>query len=291
VLDEAIDRASLPLALARSAVGALRTPGPTLRGARERMTSVWEALSTALRLPSATALERPIGPHRRVEWRVFDLAQIKALGRQLGGKVNDVVLAMVAGAMRRFLERRGEPLDTIDYRVVVPVNMRSPSGEPWVANRDSAFFLSLPVSESKPLARFEAVRSETARLKSSHAADGIDFLGQLVDRIGSTWLTGVFATIALRVQPYNQIVSNVPGPQFPLYVLGARLLELYPMPPLFERQGLGTAVMSYDGRLCWCILADRDVVADLGLLARDVDAAFRELRGAAQRSSRSRPGR
>jgi len=143
--------------------------------------------------------------------------------------------------------------------------------------------LSLPVSESDPLARFEAVRTETARLKSSHAADGIDFLGQLIDRTGSTWLIGLFARIALRVQPYNQIVSNVPGPQSPLYVLGARLLELYPMPPLFERQGLGTAVMSYDGRLCWCILADRDVVPDLGALARDVDEAFHELRGAGGR--------
>lgn len=78
------------------------------------------------------------------------------------------------------------------------------------------------------------------------------------------------------MQPYNQILSNVPGPQYPLYVLGARLLELYPMPPLFERQGLGTAVMSYDGRLCWCILADRDVVPDLGALAHDVDAAFHD---------------
>jgi diacylglycerol O-acyltransferase len=291
VLDEAIERASMPLALARAAAGALRAPGQTLSLARERTASVSEALLGALHLPSATALERLIGPHRRVEWRVFDLAQIKALGHQLGGKVNDVVLAIVTGAMQRFLERRGEPLQTIDYRVVVPVNMRSPSGEPGVANRDSAFFLSLPVSEPKPLARFEAVRSETARLKRSHAADGIDFLGQLVDRTGSTWLTGVFARIALRVQPYNQIVSNVPGPQFPLYVLGARLLELYPMPPLFERQGLGTAVMSYDGRLCWCIVADRDVVPDIGLLARDVDAAFRELHGAARRSSRSRPKR
>jgi WS/DGAT/MGAT family acyltransferase len=288
VLDEAMDTADTPLALARAAVGAVRAPAPTLRLARERMASVWDALSTALHLPSATALERPIGPHRRVEWRVFELRQIKALAKQLGGKVNDVVLAIVTGAMRRFLERRGESLATIDYRVVVPVNMRSPSGEPSVANRDSAFFLSLPVTESNPLARFEAVRSETARLKSSHAADGIDFLGQLVDRTRSTWLTSVFANIALRVQPYNQIVSNVPGPQFPLYVLGARLLELYPMPPLFERQGLGTAVMSYDGRLCWCILADRDVVPDLDLLAGDVDAAFRELRGAARPSSRSR---
>lgn len=283
MLDEAIDRASTPLALARAAAGALRAPGPTLRRARERAASVSEALRTALYLPSATVLERPIGPHRRVEWRVFDLAEIKALGQQLGGKVNDVVLAIVTGAMRRFLERRGEPVPKIDYRVVVPVNMRPPSGESGVANRDSAFFLSLPVSESDALARFEAVRTETARLKNSHAADGIDFLGQLVDRTGSTWLTGLFARIALRVQPYNQIVSNVPGPQYPLYVLGSRLLELYPMPPLFERQGLGTAVMSYDGRLCWCLLADRDVVPDLGALAHDVEAAFQELRGAASR--------
>jgi WS/DGAT/MGAT family acyltransferase len=288
LITEAIDRARTPLALARASFGALRSPAPTLRRARERMGSVWEALSSALHLPSATSLERPIGPHRRVEWRVFELAQVKALGKELGGTVNDVVLAIVTGAMRRFLERRGEPLETIDYRVVVPVNVRSPSGEPGVANRDSAFFLSLPISESKPLARFETVCAETARLKRSHAADGIDFLGQLVERTGSTWLVGVFATIALRVQPYNQIVSNVPGPQFPLYVLGARLLELHPMPPLFERQGLGTAVMSYDGRLCWCILADRDVVPDLGLLAGDVDAAFRELRDAARRSPRSR---
>ena len=244
------------------------------------MASVWEALRTALHLPSTTVLERPIGPHRRVEWRVFDLAQIKALGLRLVGTENDVVLAIVTGAMRRFLERRGEPLEKIDYRVVVPVNMRSASGDPGVANRVAAFFLSLPVSEPDPLARFETLRTETARLKSSHAAEGIDFLEQLVDRIGSTCLTGLFARLALRVQPYNQIVSNVPGPQSPLYVLGARLLELYPILPLFEREGLGTGVMSYDGRLCWCMVADRDVVPDLGALAHDVEAAFHELRGA-----------
>ncbi len=290
MLDEAIDRVGMPFALAGAAAQALRAPGRTLRVACERASAVAEALRTGLHLPSATVLERPIGPHRRVEWRVLDLAEVKALGRRLGGKVNDVVLAIVAGAMQRFLARRGEPLATIDYRVVVPVNMRSPSGEAGVANRDAAFFLSLPVAEPDPLARFEAVRAETARLKGSHAADGIDFLGRLVDRAGSTWLTGVFAGIALRVQPYNQIVSNVPGPQFPLYVLGARLLELYPMPPLFERQGLGTAVMSYDGRLCWCMLADRDVVPDVGVLAHDLDAAFHELRDAAEHRGMFRTG-
>lgn len=127
---------------------------------------------------------------------------------------------------------------------------------------------------------FAAVRSETARLKSRHAADGIDFLGELVDRTGSTWLTGLLASIAMRVQPYNQIVSNVPGPQHPLYVLGARLPQPLPDPPLFERQGLSTAVMSYDGRLFWCMLVDRDVVRDVGELSHEVEAAFEELRAA-----------
>ena len=281
VLDEAIDWASTPLALARAAAGALRTPGQTLRRARERAASVSEALRTGFHQPSVTVLERPIGPHRRIERGVLDLSEVKALSHQLGGKVNDVVLAIVSGAMRRFLERRGEPLEKIDYRVVVPVNMRSPSGDPGVANRVSAFFLSLPVSEPNPLARFQTVCTETERLKSSHAAEGVDFLGQLVDRVGFPWLTGLFARLALRVQPYSQIVSNVPGPQSPLYVLGARLLEIYPILPLFEREGLGTGLMSYDNRLCWCIVADRDVVPDLGALARDMEAAFQELLGAA----------
>jgi WS/DGAT/MGAT family acyltransferase len=200
-----------------------------------------------------------------------------------------VVLAIVAGAARRFLERRGERLDDIDYRVVVPVNVRSPSGDPGVANRVSAFFLSLPVAEPDPLGRFERVRSETARLKSSRTAEGVDFLAQLVDRAGSAWLTGIGVRLVERVQPYNQIVSNVPGPQYPLYVLGARLLELFPMSPLFERQGLGTTVFSYDGKMCWGMVGDRDVVPDLGALARDVEAALAELREAAAKRPPAEP--
>jgi WS/DGAT/MGAT family acyltransferase len=280
-LDEALDRASTPFALARAAAGALRAPRQTLRRALGRAGAVAEALRDGFHRLSPTALERPIGPHRRVDWRTFELADFKALGRQLGGTVNDVVLAIVAGATRRFLERRGERLDAIDYRVVVPVNERSSSGDPGVANRVSAFFLSLPVATADPLARFEMVCSETARLKSSRAAEGIDLLVQLVDRVSSAWLTGLGLRLVERVQPYNQIVSNVPGPQYPLYVLGARLLELFPLGPLFERQGLGTTVMSYDGRMYWGIVADRDVVPDLAALARDVEDALAELREAA----------
>jgi diacylglycerol O-acyltransferase / wax synthase len=277
-LDEVIERSRAPLEIWRDLGSALRDPGKALRSARERAVSVGEALRTGFHLPSDTGLNRPIGPHRRVEWRVFDLAEIKSLARRLGGTVNDVVLTMVTGSVRRFLSRRREPLEEIDYRVVIPVNMRSASGDPGVANRVSAFFLSLPVAEPDPVKRFQAVHEETVRLKASRAADGIDFFTQLVERSGSTWLTQLGVRLAARVQPYNQTVSNVPGPRFPLYVLGARLLELYPLPPLFERQGLATAVLSYDGRVCWGLVADRDGVPDLAAMAEDVEAALEELR-------------
>ena len=283
-LDEIASRAAAPGAIWR-VLEAWRAPEQALRVARDRAAAVGEALRSGLRLPSATPLERAIGPHRRVEWRVLDLAALKALRRRLGGTLNDLVLAIVAGSMRRFLMRRGEDLEGIDYRVVIPVDMRSLSGEVHGSNRVSAIFLSLPVAEPDPRARLEAVRKETERLKGSHAADGLDVFTRLLDRAGATWLTGLGVRLATRVQPYNQIVSNVRGPSMPLFVLGARLLELHPIPPLFERQGLGTAVMSYDGRVCWGLVADRDLAPDLALLGDDVEAALEELHGIASTPS------
>jgi WS/DGAT/MGAT family acyltransferase len=262
-------------------------PEQALETARERGASVVEALRSGLHLPTETELNHRIGPHRRVAWRTLPLSDVKEVKKSLGGTVNDVVLATVTGAVRRFLDRRGESLDDIDYRVVIPVNMRSETGEPELANRVSAYFMALPVSEPDPLRRLERIAEETTRLKTSKAADGIDFFTQLVDRSRSTWLTELGVRFAARVQPYNQIVSNVPGPQFPLYVLGARMLRLFPLPPLFERQGLGTAVMSYDGNVCWGLTADRDSVPDLPALADDVLAAFEDLQTLARKGSDS----
>lgn len=280
-LDEAVTRTRQALSLPDELSASLRDPREALRQAGDRAVSVIEALRAGFRAPSESGLNRPIGPHRRVGWRTFDLDEVKVLRRRLGGTVNDVVLTLVASAMRRFLLRRGEAIDEMDYRVVIPVNMRPSSESPEAANRVSAFFLSLPLGEPDPIGRFEAVRAETKRLKESRAAAGVDFFTQLVERSGSTWLTRAGVRLAARVQPYNLIVSNVPGPQLPLYVLGARLLELFPLPPLFERQGLGIAVMSYDGRLCWGLTADRDVAPDVSALARDLDAALAELHDAA----------
>jgi WS/DGAT/MGAT family acyltransferase len=280
-VDEVIERVGGPISILRDVGDALRKPDRALEAIQDRGTSVLEALKAGFRRPAETELNRPIGPHRRVEWRNCDLADLKEVKARLGGTINDVVLTVVTGAIRRFLERRGERLADIDYRVVIPVNMRSGDGDEGVANRVSAFFMSLPVSEPDPVRRLAAVREETARLKDSRAAAGIDFFTQLVERSRSTWLTEMGVRFAARMQPYNQIVSNVPGPQFPLYVLGARLLQLYPLPPLFERQGLGTAVMSYDGQVCWGLVADRDSVPDLAALADDLDDSFEELRSIA----------
>jgi WS/DGAT/MGAT family acyltransferase len=238
------------------------------------------AMPQALRRPNPAPWNKPISGERRAAWSEMNFQEVRGIRSKLGGTVNDVVLTIVAGAIGRFLARRREATENIDYRVVVPVNMRGADGDPMLANRVSAFFISLPVRESDPLARFDAVRRETSRLKTSRAAEGIDFFTQLVDRSGSTWLTALGVRLAARVQPYNQIVSNVPGPQQPFYVLGARLEALFPLPPLFERQGLGTAVLSYSGKLCWGFVADRDSVPDLAALTRDVQAAHDELRDA-----------
>lgn len=269
-----------PASIARDLGRALLHPEAALRWTRARGAAVGEALRAGLRRPPTTALNEPIGPHRRVEWRIFPLDEIKRLRRALGGTVNDVVLTLVTGAVRRFLARRGEKLEGLQYRVVVPVNMRADRSDQGAANRVSAFFLSLPVGEDDPRTRFDLVRQQSLLQKTAKAADGIDFFTQLVDRSGSTLLTRVGVDLAARMQPYNLIV-NVPGPQLPLYVLGARLEELHPLPPLFERQGLGIAVLSYDGRVCWGLVADRDVVPDLAALAGDLDDALDELRQAA----------
>ena len=150
------------------------------------------------------------------------------------------------------------------------------------SNHVSGYFLSLPIHEPDPLRRVARVKEDTRRLKQSKAALGIDLLTRFVDWSGSTLLTLAGVRLASRLQPYNLIVTNVPGPQYPLYLLGARMLEIYPQLPLFENQGLGVAVMSYDGKVFWGLVGDWDLVPDLSDFAGAVDAAYRELRDAAE---------
>jgi WS/DGAT/MGAT family acyltransferase len=238
------------------------------------------ALRDGFRLVTGTPHNRPIGSHRRVAWLTLDLAEVKALRKSLGCTVNDVVLAVVTGGVRRFLEARGTKLRGLDYRVVIPVNMRAfrEGIDPGEGNRAAAWFLSLPVAEADPARRVQRICRETARLRESRAAVGLDWFTRIVDWTGSTFLTYAGVRLAARVHPYHLIVSNVPGPQFPLYLLGARMLAIHPQLPLFESQGLGVAVLSYDGKLCFGLVGDWDVVPDLDVVADGIREAFEELR-------------
>lgn len=257
-------------------------------GARERFEEtaerLWGFLRTGLRLPSPTPINGPIGPVRRCEWTSFDLAEVKAVKNRLGCTVNDVILTTVAGALRRYFLRHGADVAALDCRVAVPVNVRRPEEAGTLGNRVSAWLLSLPVGTASPLARYRRIAQQTAELKTSRQAEGVEALARAAELFDPIITLGV--RLAATLHPYNLIVSNVPGPPVPLYLLGARLLEGYPVVPLFEHQGLGIATFSYDGRLFWGLNACWDLVPDVADLVRDLVDAFRELRAAARARER-----
>lgn len=250
--------------------------------------SAWETLATGIPPLPATPLNRPIGRGRRVDWRSLDLAAVRELRKRLDGTLNDVALSIVAGALARYLRARRVRLRGLDFRIVVPVDVRASENDRGAANRVSAWFVSLPLGEKNPVRRFEKIREQTRRRKNAHAASAIDALFRLADSSGSTPLTALGVRFVSNLRPYHMIVTNVHGPMVPLYLLGARLRELHPLVPLFANQGLSVAMMSYDGRIHVGLNADWDAVRDLAPLADAFEASLDELRVAAERGAAGR---
>ncbi len=279
--DEVRHRMRVPVQIAQEIRGALRTPERAGADLVDRVTAVVNLARAGLRGAAETPLNRSIGPFRRFDWLALDLAEAKEVKNALGGTVNDVVLATVAGAVGRFLTRRRVNVDVLDFRSAVPVSTRTPHDAQLPGNQVSAWLISLPIQERDPRRRMEKVREMTGNLKQRDEARGAALLMQVGEWAGPGALRlGVQLTAALN--PYNLIVTNVPGPPFPLYLLGARMLSGYPQVPLFDRQGLGVALFSYTGQLCWGFNADWDLVPDLADFVADVEASFRELLSAAR---------
>lgn len=270
-----------PLAALRAARDALRRPEEASAHFTESAQAVWQALSAGFRVPPDTPINRPIGTHRRLDWCSISLAEVKHVKKRLDGTVHDVVLTVVTGAVRRFLKARRFPIGQLDFRIVIPVNMSSGTEDAKAANRVSALFLSLPIAERDPMRQFEKIKARTQRLQHSRAAQGIEILTRLMDWSGWDLLTFWGVRLASTVRPYNMIVTNVPGPQFPLYLLGRPLEAFYPHTPLFQNQGIGVSVMSYRGKVCFGLTADWDLVPDLSVFARAIDSSFAELSAAA----------
>ena len=273
------DRAAWQLDMSRAIVGELgrvaRRPAEVAEWTRWGR-SLWQALGLGLRPAPDSPLNRPIAANRRFAWQVVDLADVKAVRDRLGGTVNDVVLATVAGAVRRFLRRRDPDAPLADLRALVPVSTRSAADARTLGNHVGAWLVPLPVSEADPLRRFGRVRETTDSLKAAREAFGARFLTET----GSA-LLGLSVRMLEWMHPFNLVVTNVPGPPIPLYLLGARLRHAFPLVPLFPGQGLGVAVLSYAGQLCWGVNADCHVAPDVDGFAEALGVAFDELRSAA----------
>ncbi len=256
-------------------------PGPAASGERTAartpsIRGVRALLGNAVRHVSATPLNVDIGPRRSVDWTRLPFDQVRQIGRSGGGTLNDAVLAIATGALRAFLRRRGEAVEDLEFRVVVPVSMRTDAGTASPGNRVSEMIVRLPLGESDPRARLRLITETTQGLKASGQAGAGDLLARAVELLPAPLVGPIFRRAA-RSSAANLILTNVPGPQVPVFLLGAHQAETYPMVPMLADQALGIALMSYDGGLFWGFNADGDVVGDLPDLVEDVEAGFAEL--------------
>jgi WS/DGAT/MGAT family acyltransferase len=192
--------------------------------------------------------------------------------------VNDVVLATVTEAVRRYLFRRRVDQRRVDFRIAAPVSVRRKDHDRRQGNHVSTWIVPLPIHLEDASEQLREIRATTAARKASEAALAIDTLMEAAE-----WLPAALVSRATRLAqgPANMIVTNVPGPQFPLYSVGARLLGMYPLVPLLPGGGLGVALFSYEDKLCWGFNADRELVPDLPMFVSDVLVAFEKLRAAA----------
>jgi len=287
--DALIERATQPQELVRSARAALAAPSRLLTGARERLELAGLAPSRLSPAPP-TPLNVAVGPHRRYTWVDADLGELQKIKDALGGTVNDAVLAVVAGALGSYLRRRGTDTRDLVLRALVPISVHPDGIEDPDAVEIAPLAAPLPVGIEDPVQQYRSIRDAVAEQEGSLRAIGARELTEL-DGFASPTLMSQAARLRQSPRAFNLVVTNVPGPQVPLYLLGRRLRSLYPVVPITGRQALGIAVMSYDGRLGFGLLADalRAAIEALASGASISQRAARGRRGAAARSPASSP--
>jgi diacylglycerol O-acyltransferase len=282
--DAVLHRATAPLRFVRGAGrDALRAPRDSMATLADNLSALGQTIQSAASPAMMTPFNRWIGSQRRFDWFAMDLDQVKEIKNRLGGTINDVVLCVVTGALGRFLTARGVPQHLLrrgPFRIFCPVNTRAASEHGELGNRVSNILATVPIAQRDPVRRLHEVSRIMAEKKGSHQARGTELIEEI-----SEWTTprllGGMVRLMSQSRPYNLVVTNVPGPQIPLYLLGARMLEMYPLVPLFSDQGLGIALFSYAGSIFWGFNADRDLVPDLHEFVRSVEESFVELREAA----------
>ncbi|MFZ0014946.1 MAG: wax ester/triacylglycerol synthase family O-acyltransferase [Acidimicrobiia bacterium] len=231
-------------------------------------------LSTSAKTP----LNPELGPSRRFNWTEMSLADVKSVKDALGGSVNDVVLAVTTGAVRRFLiENRDYDPDGAEFRAMNPVSTRDSSYQGQMGNQVAMWLVDLPIGDPDPASRYAAIKASTANLKETNQALGAATIVELSAGTPTTLLSLASRIAGPRIRPFNMTVTNIPGPQFPMYLLESQMLANYPMVPLWAQHGIGVALFSYNGRLLWGVQADYDTLPDSGDFVAALHSSFSEL--------------
>jgi len=265
------ERLTSPKEFARGVRAVFRGPRQVVRG----IGATSKFAATGISAPN-TPFNVEIGPHRRFAMTQTALSDLKRIKDEYGGTVNDVILSIVAGGIGKYLRARGHDTEGLEMKAMVPVSVRAAEEHGALGNRISAMMAPLPVWCEDPVERLQIMTEEMGDLKSSGQAVGAEILTKITDFAPTT-----IASQAARLQPaqrfFNLVVTNVPGPQFPLYVLGRQMESIFPMVPLARRQALCVGIMSYNGQVNFGLIGDYDAMADLESFALDLEAATEEL--------------
>jgi diacylglycerol O-acyltransferase / wax synthase len=273
-----LQRATHPSELVRGARALVEAPRRAAESAIQELGAAGSFLRTGFAAPGSP-INCSIGPYRRFTWVRTDLDDLKRIKNLAGGTVNDVVVTIVAGALGRYLRGRGHSTAGLELRAMVPISVRTADQRGALGNRVSAMMAPLPVWREDPVERLEAISSTMRHLKSSGQAVGASLLTDVTNFAPPT-IAAQAARLQSRQRFFNTVVTNVPGPQFPLYLLGRELLDVFPMVPLAANQAVCFGIMSYNGGVNFGLTADYDATPDLEALAGDVDASLAELTAA-----------
>jgi WS/DGAT/MGAT family acyltransferase len=258
----------------------VRNPRRALAEVGDAANAVAQVLPIFFGPTPSTPFNGHVSTLRRVVWTTFSLHEAKAMKNRLGGTLNDVVLTVITGALRAYLEAAGFSPDRTELRAMLPVNVRAPQEHLHLGNRVSMMIAPLPVGIRDPLERFHQVGTATAQLKRSGQASRVSRLIDLLDVLPPP-LQKTLGWVPVQAAPVNTICTNVPGPTVSLYVQGKRLQVLVPIVPLAQGVGLAFAILSYAEEFTIGITFDPALVADAERLPALLQAAAEELRGVA----------
>jgi diacylglycerol O-acyltransferase / wax synthase len=275
--------------LARWLRRAAGDPGDASRRAGDGLAGLWEVTFNLLRAaPRVPINPKGVGPDREFAWATFELSEFKRIKNALGGTVNDVSLAVTTGALRRHLAEREVATDGLELKALVPVSIRTVDEHGELGNKLTAMRAPLPVGIADPTERLETITASMDGLKASKQPLGAEAIWALNDwfrDFAPPVLLGPTAAINFSTRLFNLLVTNFPGPQIPFYALGRELTAIHPVGFLARRHGLAIALLSYNGRVSFGLLADPDSAPGAERLAAHLAAAVAELGEAADRAA------